>query len=121
MTAIFAATIFLSSALLFWLEPLFGKMVLPLMGGAPPVWNACMMFYQVALLAGYAWAHAANRIGERRHMAAHVGLAVVAMIVLPFAVPSRLMPPSAAHPLLWILSVLAVGVGLPFVVLSANG
>src|SRR4051812_41626612 len=121
MTAIFAAAIFLSSALLFWLEPLYGKMVLPLLGGAPPVWNACMLFYQVALLAGYAWAHAATRIGDRRHMVGHVALSAIGLAVLPFAVPARLMPPSPDHPLRWVLAVLALGVGLPFVLVAANG
>src|SRR3954469_2361160 len=121
MTAIFAAAIFLSSALLFWLEPLFGKMVLPLLGGAPPVWNACILFYQVALLVGYGWAHASRRIGERRHLFIHFGLSVAALAVLPFSVPQALMPPSVNHPLAWTLSVLGLGIGLPFVLISANG
>src|SRR3954466_5508889 len=103
MTALFAAAIFLSSALLFWLEPLFGKMVLPLMGGAPPVWNACILFYQVALLAGYAWAHAGRRLGDRRHIVLHLSLSVAALAVLPFSVPRALMPPSIDHPLAWTL------------------
>jgi hypothetical protein len=121
MTAIFAATIFLSSALLFWLEPLFGKMVLPLMGGAPPTWNACILFYQVALLAGYAWAHAGRRLGDRRHIIIHLVLSMVTLAVLPFSVPRALMPPSVDHPLAWTLGALAVGVGLPFVLIAANG
>jgi hypothetical protein len=121
MTALFAATIFLSSALLFWLEPLFGKMVLPLMGGAPPVWNACILFYQVALLAGYAWAHAGRRLGNRGHLITHLALSILALAVLPFGVPRALMPPSVDHPLAWILGVLSLGVGLPFVLIAANG
>jgi hypothetical protein len=121
MTAVFAAAIFLSSALLFWLEPLFGKMVLPLVGGAPPAWNACILFYQTALVLGYAWAHAADRIGGRRHMLAHLGLSVAALFVLPFSVPDRLLPPSADHPLTWMFGVLAVGVGLPFTLVASNG
>src|SRR6185436_4003466 len=98
MTALFAAAIFLSSALLFWLEPLFGKMVLPLLGGAPPVWNACILFNQVALLIGYAWAHAAGRLGDRRHAVIHLGLEMAALLFLPFSVPRALMPPSVNHP-----------------------
>lgn len=121
MTAVYAATIFLSSALLFWLEPLFGKMVLPLMGGAPPVWNACILFYQVALLVGYAWAHAGRRLGDRRHLLIHLGLSIAALLVLPFSVPRALMPPSVDHPLAWTLGALALGVGLPFVLVAANG
>ena len=121
MTAIFAVAIFLSSGLLFWLEPLFGKMVLPLLGGAAPVWNACILFYQVALLAGYAWAHAGGRLGHRRHILAHLILSIIALVVLPFSVPQALLPPSVNHPLAWTLGVLTLGVGLPFVVIAANG
>ena len=121
MTALVAAAIFLSSALLFWLEPLFGKIVLPLLGGAPAVWNACLLFYQTALLAGYAWAHAADRIGIRKHAAAHLLISLAALAVLPFAVPGTLLPPSNDSPLAWLLLVLSAGVGLPFVMVAANG
>ena len=121
MIPVFAAAIFLSSALLFWLEPLFGKMVLPLLGGAPPVWNACILFYQVALLAGYAWANLAGRLGTRRHLVIHVSLSVAALLVLPFAVPRAMLPPSPDHPLAWVLGALTLGVGLPFVMIAANG
>jgi hypothetical protein len=121
MTAIVAAVIFLSSALLFWLEPLFGKIVLPLLGGAPAVWNACLLFYQTALLVGYAWAHAADHLGARRHALLHLAISVAALAVLPFAVPSVLLPPSNDSPLAWLLLVLVAGVGLPFVMVAANG
>lgn len=121
MTALVAAAIFLSSALLFWLEPLFGKIVLPLLGGAPAVWNACLLFYQTALLVGYAWAHAADRLGLRPHAIAHVILSLAAVAVLPFAVPRLLLPPSTDAPLGWLLMVLVAGVGLPFVMIAANG
>jgi hypothetical protein len=96
-------------------------MVLPLLGGAPPVWNACILFYQVALLAGYGWAHAAGRLGDRRHLIAHLGLSIVALAVLPFSVPRALMPPSVDHPLAWTLGALTLGIGLPFTLISANG
>lgn len=121
MTLLFAAVIFFSSALLFWLEPLFGKLVLPLLGGAPAVWNACILFYQIALLAGYGWAHAATRLGPKRHAALHLGLCVVAISVLPFSIPATLLPPSNEWPLAWLLIVLAAGVGLPFTLVAANG
>jgi hypothetical protein len=121
MTGLFAAAIFLSSALLFWLEPLFGKMVLPLLGGAPPVWNACIVFYQMLLVVGYAWAHAARNLGSRRHMMAHLAFSAAALAVLPVAVPRMLLPPSVEHPLAWMFAALGLGVGLPFVVIAANG
>jgi hypothetical protein len=121
VTALFAAVIFLSSALLFWLEPLFGKIVLPLLGGAPAVWNACLLFYQTALLVGYAWAHTADGLGTRRHAVLHLAISLAALSVLPFAVPSALLPPSNDAPLAWLLLVLVAGVGLPFVMVAANG
>ena len=121
MTVVFASAIFLSSALLFWLEPLFGKMVLPLLGGAPQVWNACVVFYQLLLIVGYAWAHAARHLGSRRHMIVHLGVSLVALLVLPFAVPAILLPPSVTHPLSWMFAALGLGVGLPFAVIAANG
>jgi hypothetical protein len=121
MTAIFAAAVFLSSALLFWLEPLFAKMILPLLGGGPAVWNACVLFYQVGLLLGYAWAHAAGRIGTRKHLVIHVALSLATLLALPFAVPSVLLPPSVEHPLAWVLGALTLGVGLPVLLIAANG
>lgn len=121
MTPLFAAVIFFSSALLFWLEPLFGKLVLPLLGGAPAVWNACILFYQVALLVGYGWAHAATRIGVRRHAIVHLALCSIALLALPVGIPARLLPPFIDWPLAWLLLVLAAGVGLPFTLVSANG
>lgn len=121
MTVLFVAAIFLNSALLFWLEPLFGKTVLPLLGGTPGVWNVCILFYQTALLAGYAWAHAADKIGVRRHAAVHLMLAVAALGFLPFAVSTTLLPPPIDRPIGWLLRVLAYSVGVPFVVIAANG
>lgn len=121
MTLLFAAAIFLNSALLFWLEPLFGKTVLPLLGGTPGVWNVCILFYQTALLAGYAWAHAADKVGVRRHAVIHLIVAIAALALLPFAVSSTLLPPPIDRPIGWLLRVLAYSVGLPFVVIAANG
>ncbi|HXT16244.1 MAG TPA: fused MFS/spermidine synthase [Gemmatimonadaceae bacterium] len=121
MTVLFIAAIFLNSALLFWLEPLFGKTVLPLLGGTPAVWNACILFYQTALLAGYAWAHAADKIGIRRHALMHLALALAALAFMPFAVARSLLPPPSDRPLGWLLMVLVSSVGLPFVVVAANG
>src|SRR5262245_64247898 len=69
VSLLFAVTLFLSATLLFLVQPLIGKMILPLLGGTPAVWNSCMVFFQAALLAGYAYAHAAPKwLGPRRHM-----------------------------------------------------
>lgn len=118
---VFAAAIFLNAALLFWLEPLFAKLVLPLLGGAPAVWNTCLVFYQVALLAGYLWAHLGPRIGETLHAGVHIALLAVAFLVLPFAIPESLLPPAFDAPLAWLLGVLILAVGLPFFLIASNG
>ena len=118
---LFAAAIFLNAALLFWLEPLFARLVLPLLGGAPAVWNTCLVFYQLALLGGYLWAHLGPRIGETLHAGVHLALSALAFLVLPLAVPERFLPPAFDAPLAWLLGVLIVAVGLPFFLISANG
>jgi hypothetical protein len=118
---LFATTIFLNAALLFWLEPLFAKLVLPLLGGAPAVWNTCLVFYQVALLAGYLWAHLGPRLGSALHAGVHLALSALAFLVLPIAVPAMLLPPSFDAPRAWLLGVLVVAIGLPFFLIAANG
>src|SRR5215216_3831295 len=74
LTALFGLTLFVSSALVFVAEPMFGKMVLPRLGGSPAVWNTCMVFFQALLLAGYAYAHALTRLSLRRQTVVHTGL-----------------------------------------------
>ena len=75
MRRLFAATLFLSAALLFLVEPLFAKQALPRFGGTPAVWNACMVFFQAALLAGYSYAYLTTRwLGLRRQYLLHAPL-----------------------------------------------
>ena len=82
MAALYAATIFLSAALLFSVQPLFAKMILPQLGGTPAVWNTCMLFFQVLLLAGYAYAHVSTRwLTARRQPLLHLALLLLAVIV----------------------------------------
>ena len=120
MPALFAVTLFLSSGLLFLVQPMIARMVLPLLGGAPAVWNTCMLFFQAVLLAGYAYAHAGTRwLGARPLVALHLGLLVVAGLLLPPALPAEWTPPGDRNPAPWLLAVLAVSIGLPFFVLSA--
>src|SRR5438128_2458375 len=81
---LFAGTLFLSATLLFLVELLMAKMILPLLGGAPSVWNTCMVFYQAALLAGYAYAHASSAWLSLRHqLLLHMALVVVPIVALP--------------------------------------
>jgi hypothetical protein len=115
MLIVFTVTVFLAAALLFLLQPMFARMLLPMLGGSPAVWNTAMMFYQTALLTGYALAH----FTKRRHVWAYVGLALLSLIVLPVAVPRGWLPPTQSNPIPWLLGTMLVSVGLPFIVIAA--
>ena len=119
--ALFALTLFLSAALLFALEPMFAKMVLPLLGGAPAVWNSCLVFYQAALLAGYLYAHLSLKwLGPRRQAMLHLALLGLACIVLPIHIATGWLPPATTFPAPWLWMLLAVSLGLPFLAVSAS-
>lgn len=122
MPFLFAATLFLSALLLFWVQPLAGKMVLPLLGGAPAVWNTCLLFFQAALLAGYGYVHASTRwLSTRAQVLLHVALLLAAAFALPVVISeSRGGVPDEAHPALWLLKTLALTAGPPFFALSAS-
>jgi spermidine synthase len=120
---LFALTLLVGASLLFSVQPMIAKMVLPLLGGAPAVWNTCMVFFQAALLAGYAYAHAtASWLGVRRQAVLHLGLLLVPLALLPIGIAedaARTLGPGA-NPSLWLLGLLATTVGLPFFVVSAT-
>jgi len=121
MIILFTFTIFLSACLLFVVQPMFGRLLLPLLGGAPAVWNTCMVFFQAALLAGYAYAHLiSTRLAPRGQVLVHGLLLVAALIALPVAIPSGWTPPVDGNPVGWLLGTAAVAVGLPFFVVSAT-
>ncbi|TAJ73251.1 MAG: spermidine synthase [Phenylobacterium sp.] len=119
--ALFALTVFTSAALVFLVQPMVAKLVLPLLGGSPSVWNTSMAFFQLALLAGYFYAHLLQRIPSVRGQAvAHVAALLVAAIALPLRVNELAGPPSSQHPNLWLLAVLGLSIGAPFAILSAT-
>ncbi len=119
---LFASTVLLSSALMFLVEPMFARMVLPLLGGTPAVWNTCMVFFQICLLAGYAYAHVSARwLNVRQQAWIQLGLLLLAILVLPVAVPRGWHPPAEGNPTGWLCALLAVAVGLPFFVVSTTG
>jgi hypothetical protein len=121
MPVLYAVTLLLSAALLFVVQPLFAKMVLPLLGGTPNVWNTCMVFYQAVLLAGYVYAHLTIRwLGPRRQAALHLAVLCLPWLVLPFGLSAAWSPPADSNPTVWLLSLLAIAVGLPFFVVSAS-
>jgi hypothetical protein len=119
---LFVATTFGSAGLLFLSEPMVGKLLLPVFGGAPGVWNTCMVFFQALLLAGYLYTHWSLRVlGIRRQMLVHGALLVLSLAALPLALPAWAGNNSAGQPLLRLLVLLAVVVGAPFFVLSTSG
>ena len=121
MQLFFALTLFVSATLLFIVQPMFAKMVLPLLGGSPAVWNTCMVFYQAVLLAGYLYAHVSTRwLGVRRQAALHLVVLCLPLLTLPIGLAGMGSPPADANPSAWLLMLLAVAVGLPFFVVSSS-
>jgi hypothetical protein len=121
MAALFAVTLFAASALLFLVEPMVGKMLLPNFGGAPAVWNTCLAFFQAALLAGYAYAYALTRLrSARRQLVIHLVLLALPWIVLPLAIPAAWGTRGTGAPTLSLIAILATTVALPFFVLAST-
>jgi hypothetical protein len=119
--AVYTAAIFVSALLLFSVQPLFAKMVLPRLGGSPAVWSVAMVFFQSLLLAGYAYAHFLTRIKSRAVPAAvHLALLAVAFFTLPLSIASGWGEPPTSGYALWLLGLFVVSIGLPFFVLAAN-
>ncbi len=118
----FAATILLSSFLLFQVQPILAKILLPWFGGSAAVWTTCLLFFQTVLLLGYVYAHwSMERLGARRHLIVHLCLLGASLLALPVIPGTRWKPTSADDPSLRVLIVLAVAVGLPYFVLSSTG
>jgi hypothetical protein len=117
MGRLHAAAIFLGAFLLFQVQPLLTKWILPWYGGGPDVWTTCALFFQAALFAGYAYAHGI----ARRPGAVHLALIAAALVTLPPAPGERWKPAGPGHPVGPILLLLAANVGLPFLLLSSTG
>lgn len=118
---LFPVAVFTSACLVFVVQPMVTKLVLPSLGGSPSVWNAAMVFFQTALLAGYAYAHLLQRLGSMRvQMGVHLGALLLAALFLPLSISGVLGDPDPTQPALWLLATLALSVGAPFAVLSAT-
>lgn len=118
---LFVLTVFFSASLVFLVQPMVAKLVLPLLGGSPSVWNTSMAFFQFALLVGYGYAHVLQKAGPARRQALiHGAVLVVAALALPLRVNMAAGAPSSDHPNLWLLGVLTLSIGAPFAVLSAT-
>jgi spermidine synthase len=117
----FGITILVSAFLLFQVQPMVSKRILPWFGGSPAVWTTCMLFFQVVLFGGYVYAHLLQRwLRPRQQVSFHLGLAAVALLLLPIAPTASWKPPLDAEPTLWILLLLTCTVGLPYFALSAT-
>jgi hypothetical protein len=117
----FTAAILVSAALLFVVQPMFTKMVLPRLGGAPAVWSVAIVFFQAALLAGYAYAHLLTRYAPGRpSVIIHVVVSALATLALPLAIASGWGRPPAIGEALWLLGLFSASIGLPFFALAAN-
>ncbi len=115
---LFATTTFVASALVFLVEPMFAKMVLPRLGGSPAVWNTCVLFFQATLLLGYLYAHLTTRwLGARRQAVAHLVLMAAALAFLPLTLGDG-YPRAGSDPVWWLLVTMVARLGLPFLAVS---
>src|SRR5262249_45573572 len=119
----YAITIFLSAFLLFQVQPLIGKFILPWFGGSPAVWTTCMLFFQVVLLLGYSYAHLiTSKLSIRWQQACHLGLLAASLCFLPIVPKADVWKPTGdAMPVEQILILLASTIGLPYFLLSTTG
>jgi hypothetical protein len=117
---LFALAIFLSAALLFLIEPLAGKIYLPLLGGSPSVWNTCVVFFQAALLLGYLYAHLTTRyLRPRAQAVLHTVFLIGAAVTLPISI--NVGEPGDHAPVPWLIAKLSLTMGLPFFIISSTG
>jgi len=123
VTAVFGLTLFLSAGLLFSVQPMVAKMLLPLLGGTPAVWNTCMVFFQGLLLAGYAYTMFISRRSVGQQIIFQLVLLVIACVSLPIGLSAFWLNsvPANSNPAFWLLACLAGTVGLPFFIVSSNG
>lgn len=119
VAALYSVTAFAGAALLFLVEPMAARLLLPSYGGSASVWATCTLFFQVVLLLGYVFVHASARFGPRGQPLAMVPLLLLPLLALPLALPTDAVPESA--PVWWLLRTLLVMVGLPFAVLTTTG
>lgn len=116
---VYMVAVLVGATLVFLVQPLAARLVLPGFGGSPAVWTTSLLFFRVALLVGYGWAHVSIGIlGTGRQPLAQLALLALPLLVLPFALPEWTAPPAGATPSLWLLLVLGAMVGLPYVAVT---
>ncbi|HEU0202424.1 MAG TPA: fused MFS/spermidine synthase [Burkholderiaceae bacterium] len=116
----YAGTIFLSAFLLFLVQPIIAKQILPWFGGSAAVWTTCLVFFQSVLLAGYAYADVTHRLGLRRQTTLHIALLALSLLTLPILASESWKPAGAEEPIVRILLLLAATIGLPYFLLSTT-
>ncbi len=117
---LFGLIIFISSALLFLVEPMIARMLLPMLGGTPAVWNTCVVFFQATLFAGYLYTYATTRwLRPRMQAAVHATLWLLSIATIPMALSVDAIP-MVGSPILWLFGALITSVGLPFFLLSTS-
>ncbi|SVD80153.1 uncharacterized protein METZ01_LOCUS433007, partial [marine metagenome] len=118
----FAITIFSSAFLLFQVQPIIAKFILPWYGGSPAVWSTCMLFFQVGLLIGYVYAHLlACYVKARDQFFLHAGLLILSLTFLPITPDDALKPDGGGDPILEIIWLLILTVGTPYILISSTG
>ena len=123
MHIFFAAALFISAFLLFSVQPMIAKMVLPLLGGTPSVWNTSMLFFQAFLLLGYLYAHAISKwLSEKKQILIHLVIIATAVAVLPFDISKSSIQsiPKDKTPIFWMLRILTTTIGIPFFAIAAS-
>ena len=122
LAVLYASTIFLSAFLLFQVQPLISRFILPWFGGSPAVWTTCLLFFQTVLFAGYAYAHVSEHYFRPKvRTIVHLTLIVAALLTLPITPSDGWKPADSGYPTARILALLAVCVGLPYFVLASTG
>ena len=117
---LYALTVFVSAFLLFQVQPIIAKMILPWFGGTSAVWSTCMLFFQLVLLAGYLYAHLLHEMPGTRQATVHTLLLVVSLAVLPVMPNPSWKPTAESNPTFLILGLLGITIGLPYMILSTT-
>src|SRR5688500_14729941 len=121
VVVLFGATMFLSALLLFWVQLIIAKMLLPRLGGTPAVWTTCMLFFQVLLLAGYSYVLVTTAwMGVRKQSALHIGLLLLSLLYLPLAPVTFASISESNNPALWLFGYLLIAIGVPIFLISTT-
>ena len=118
---LYAATILVSSFLLFLVQPIIAKQILPWFGGSAAVWTTCLVFFQVALLAGYAYSDFSSRLRPKKQATLHIVLLLVSLASLPIVAGTGWKPAGEEEPVWRILGLLGATIGLPYFMLATTG